>query len=152
VGLPQRSRSSPRGRLVRCEGSHRRQVGRTRVVIAGGHGTIALPLHRRLTAHGDTPVGLIRNPAQAQTVRAAGATPVVYDLEHTTVADLATHLTHADAVISAAGAGPGSGAARKDTADRPAAALLDAPATTGATVELVAGPTPVTDAVRPATT
>ncbi|MGW4679848.1 NAD(P)H-binding protein [Micromonospora taraxaci] len=95
-----------------------------RVVIAGGHGKIALLLHRRLTERGDTPVGLIRNPAQAQTVRAAGATPVVCDLEHTTVAELATHLTDADAVIFAAGAGPGSGAARKDTVDRAAAALL----------------------------
>ncbi|MGW3890080.1 NAD(P)H-binding protein [Micromonospora chokoriensis] len=95
-----------------------------RVVIAGGHGKIALLLHRRLTERGDTPVGLIRNPAQAQTVRAAGATPVVCDLENTTVAELATHLTDADAVIFAAGAGPGSGAARKDTVDRAAAALL----------------------------
>ncbi|MDG4839322.1 NAD(P)H-binding protein [Micromonospora sp. WMMD967] len=95
-----------------------------RVVIAGGHGKIALLLHRRLTERGDTPVGLIRNPAQAPTVRAAGATPVVCDLEHTTAADLATHLTDADAVIFAAGAGPGSGAARKDTVDRAAAALL----------------------------
>ncbi|MCZ7374367.1 NAD(P)H-binding protein [Micromonospora sp. WMMC250] len=95
-----------------------------RVVIAGGHGKIALLLHRRLTERGDTPLGLIRNPAQAQTVRAAGATPVVCDLEHTAVADLATHLTDADAAIFAAGAGPGSGAARKDTVDRAAAALL----------------------------
>ncbi|SCF16071.1 NAD(P)H-binding protein [Micromonospora chokoriensis] len=95
-----------------------------RVVIAGGHGKIALLLHRRLTARGDTPVGLIRNPAQAPTVRAAGAAPVVCDLEHTTVADLAAHLTDAGAVIFAAGAGPGSGAARKDTVDRAAAALL----------------------------
>ncbi|MDG4781477.1 SDR family oxidoreductase [Micromonospora sp. WMMD961] len=95
-----------------------------RVVIAGGHGKIALLLHRRLAERGDTPVGLIRNPAQAETVRAAGATPVVCDLEHTPVADLTAHLADADAVIFAAGAGPGSGAARKDTVDRAAAALL----------------------------
>ncbi|WFE99358.1 NAD(P)H-binding protein [Micromonospora sp. WMMD964] len=95
-----------------------------RVVIAGGHGKIALLLHRRLAERGDTPVGLIRNPAQTETVRAAGATPVVCDLEHTTVTALAEHLTDADAVIFAAGAGPGSGAARKDTVDRAAAALL----------------------------
>ncbi|MGC5291002.1 NAD(P)H-binding protein [Micromonospora sp. DT231] len=95
-----------------------------RVVIAGGHGKIALLLHPHLAGRGDTAVGLIRNPAQAATLRAAGATPVVCDLEHTSVTELAAHLHGADAVIFAAGAGPGSGAARKDTVDRAAAALL----------------------------
>ncbi|MET8044124.1 NAD(P)H-binding protein [Micromonospora sp. NPDC005215] len=95
-----------------------------RVVIAGGHGKIALLLQRHLTGRGDTAVGLIRNPTQAATLRAAGATPVVCDLEHTPVTDLTTHLDGVDAVIFAAGAGPGSGAARKDTVDRSAAALL----------------------------
>jgi uncharacterized protein YbjT (DUF2867 family) len=95
-----------------------------RVVIAGGHGKIALLLHRHLAGRGDTPVGLIRNPDQAAALRAAGATPIICDLEHTDVAHLAAHLDDADAVIFAAGAGPGSGAARKDTVDRAAAALL----------------------------
>ncbi|TNH31645.1 SDR family oxidoreductase [Micromonospora orduensis] len=95
-----------------------------RVVIAGGHGKIALLLERHLAERGDTAVGLIRNPAQADALRAAGATPVVCDLENTDVTDLAAHLDGADAVIFAAGAGPGSGAARKDTVDRRAAALL----------------------------
>ncbi|MFG2052268.1 NAD(P)H-binding protein [Micromonospora sp. NPDC048935] len=95
-----------------------------RVVIAGGHGKIALLVQRHLTGRGDTAVGLIRNPQQAATLRAAGATPVICDLEHTGVADLAAHLDTADAVIFAAGAGPGSGAARKDTVDRAGAALL----------------------------
>ncbi|MEV4497770.1 NAD(P)H-binding protein [Micromonospora arborensis] len=95
-----------------------------RVVIAGGHGKIALLLQRHLAGRGDTAVGLIRNPAQAATLRAAGATPVVCDLEHVDAAEVATHLADADAVVFAAGAGPGSGAARKDTVDRGAAALL----------------------------
>ncbi|WP_433123973.1 NAD(P)-binding oxidoreductase [Micromonospora sp. CA-240977] len=95
-----------------------------RVVIAGGHGKIALLAERHLAGRGDTAVGLIRNPQQAATLRAAGATPVVCDLEHATVTEVAAHLDTADAVIFAAGAGPGSGAARKDTVDRAAAALL----------------------------
>ncbi|MBM0233337.1 NAD(P)H-binding protein [Micromonospora sp. STR1_7] len=95
-----------------------------RVVIAGGHGKIALLLERHLAERGDTAVGLIRNPEQAAALRAAGAVPVVCDLEHTDVTDLAAHLDDADAVIFAAGAGPGSGAARKDTVDRAAAALF----------------------------
>ncbi|MEU8183639.1 NAD(P)H-binding protein [Micromonospora sp. NPDC049044] len=95
-----------------------------RVVIAGGHGKIALLLQRHLAGRGDTAVGLIRNPAQAAALRAAGATPVVCDLEHADATALAAHLTDADAVVFAAGAGPGSGTARKDTVDRGAAALL----------------------------
>ncbi|MGC4816267.1 SDR family oxidoreductase [Micromonospora sp. DT63] len=95
-----------------------------RVVIAGGHGKIALLLQRHLADRGDTAVGLIRNPDQADDLRAAGATAVVCDLEHVDVDEVAAHLRDADAVVFAAGAGPGSGAARKDTVDRGAAALL----------------------------
>ncbi|MBB4929321.1 nucleoside-diphosphate-sugar epimerase [Lipingzhangella halophila] len=95
-----------------------------RIVIAGGHGKIALHLERQLAARGDTPVGLIRNPDHAGDVRAAGAEPVVIDLESTTVTQLAEAVMGADAVVFAAGAGPGSGEARKETVDRDAAALL----------------------------
>jgi uncharacterized protein YbjT (DUF2867 family) len=95
-----------------------------RIVIAGGHGQIALLLSRRLSERGDSAVGLIRNPAHAAEVVAAGAEPVTADLEATDAAALAGHLAGADAVVFAAGAGPNSGAARKDTVDRGAAALL----------------------------
>jgi len=95
-----------------------------RVVIAGGHGKIALILERLLSQRGDTVLGLIRNPAHAADVEAAGAEPVVVDLEAATPADLAAHLQDADAVVFAAGAGPGSGAARKQTVDCDAAILL----------------------------
>jgi uncharacterized protein YbjT (DUF2867 family) len=95
-----------------------------RVVIAGGHGKIALRLAARLSARGDEVIGLIRNPEHGDDVRAAGATPVVRDLEAATPEQVATDLGGADAVVFAAGAGPGSGAARKDTVDRAAAALL----------------------------
>jgi uncharacterized protein YbjT (DUF2867 family) len=95
-----------------------------RVVIAGGHGKIALILERLLSERGDSVAGFIRDPEQSADLREAGAEPVVLDLESASVDDVATHLHGADAVVFAAGAGPGSGAARKDTVDRDAAILL----------------------------
>ncbi len=95
-----------------------------RVVIAGGHGKIALRLTRLLTARGDTVVGIVRNPGHVADVRAAGGTAEVLDLENATVDQVAGVLRGADAVVFAAGAGPGSGVARKDTVDRAAAVLL----------------------------
>ncbi|MFJ4680787.1 MULTISPECIES: SDR family oxidoreductase [Kitasatospora] len=94
------------------------------VVIAGGHGKIALRLSKLLSARGDTVAGLIRNPAQAGDLEEAGARPVVCDLERASVEELAGHLAGADAVVFAAGAGPDSGAARKETVDRAGAVLL----------------------------
>lgn len=95
-----------------------------RIVIAGGHGKIALILERMLVQRGDSVAGFIRNPAHAADLEAAGAEPLVVDLEHVAVDEVAAHLRGADAVVFAAGAGPGSGAARKDTVDRDAAILL----------------------------
>jgi uncharacterized protein YbjT (DUF2867 family) len=95
-----------------------------RVVIAGGHGQIALRLERLLTARGDEVVGIIRNPAHAADLEAAGAQAVVLDLENSDVDAVAEVLKGADAAVFSAGAGPGSGTARKDTVDRGAAALF----------------------------
>lgn len=95
-----------------------------RIVIAGGHGKIALLLERLLADRGDAVVGLIRNSAHVADLEAAGAEAAVVDLESASVADVAAHLRGADAVVFAAGAGPGSGAARKETVDRDAAILL----------------------------
>jgi uncharacterized protein YbjT (DUF2867 family) len=96
----------------------------TRVVIAGGHGKIALILERLLSERGDSVAGFIRNPDHAADLQAAGAEALVVDLENASVDDVAVHLQGADAVVFAAGAGPGSGAARKETVDRDAAILL----------------------------
>lgn len=93
-----------------------------RVVVAGGHGQIALLLTELLVARGDEVVGIIRNPAHASDLR--GGTPAVVDLESAAVSDVAAVLRGADAAVFAAGAGPGSGAARKDTVDRGAAVLF----------------------------
>ena len=86
-----------------------------RVVIAGGHGKIALVLARLLAERGDEVVGLIRNPAHTGDVEATGARAVVCDLEAATAGELV--------------------------------ALLDTPASIGAVLALVAGDTPVRDAV-----
>jgi uncharacterized protein YbjT (DUF2867 family) len=95
-----------------------------RVVIAGGHGKIALILERLLAQRGDTVAGFIRNPDHAADLQAGGAEALVVDLENASVDEVASHLAGADAVVFAAGAGPGSGAARKETVDRDAAILL----------------------------
>jgi nucleoside-diphosphate-sugar epimerase len=96
----------------------------TRVVIAGGHGKIALVLERLLSQRGDSVAGFIRNPAHAADLQAAAAEALVVDLENASVDEVAAQLRGADAVVFAAGAGPGSGAARKETVDRDAAILL----------------------------
>ncbi|GAA3072434.1 SDR family oxidoreductase [Streptomyces roseofulvus] len=95
-----------------------------RIVIAGGHGQIALRLERLLSAGGHEAVGLIRRPEQTEDLRAAGAEPVVLDLESASVEEVAEVLRGADAAVFAAGAGPDSGAARKETVDRAAAVLF----------------------------
>ena len=95
-----------------------------RVVIAGGHGKIALLLERLLAGRGDQAVGLIRNPAHVADVHKAGAGAVICDLEAASADDVAALLSGAAAVVFAAGAGPGSGAARKDSVDRGASVLM----------------------------
>ncbi|HET9829570.1 MAG TPA: SDR family oxidoreductase [Nocardioidaceae bacterium] len=95
-----------------------------RVVIAGGHGQIALLLEKELARRGDDPVGIVRNPDHVGDVEKAGAEAVVLDLEECDAATLAEVLHGADAVVFAAGGGPNSGAARKETVDKGAAVLL----------------------------
>ncbi|TDV50853.1 NAD(P)H-binding protein [Actinophytocola oryzae] len=95
-----------------------------KVVIAGGHGKIALRLTRLLAERGDTVVGIVRNPDHADDVEKAGADASVLDLESVSADEVAPVLEGANAVVFAAGAGPGSGAARKDSVDRGASVLL----------------------------
>jgi uncharacterized protein YbjT (DUF2867 family) len=95
------------------------------VVIAGGHGQIALRLERLLSARGDQVRGLVRNRDHFDDVRDAGAQPVLADLEDDVA--LGPVVAGADAVVFAAGAGPGSGAPRKRTMDLGGAVkLIDA--------------------------
>jgi nucleoside-diphosphate-sugar epimerase len=94
------------------------------VAIAGAHGKIGQRLTGLLVARGDTVIGLIRNPDHAADVRNRGAEPVVCDLEHATIEEVARAVGAAEAVVFAAGAGPGSGAERKLSMDRDGAIKL----------------------------
>ena len=66
--------------------------------------------------------GLIRNPQHAADLEAFGAEPVICDMEQEE--DLSRFVEDADAVVFAAGAGPGSGPERKRTVDLGAAVKL----------------------------
>ena len=95
------------------------------VVVAGGHGQIGLRLLALLAERGHRARGLIRNPDHAAELSAVGAEPVECDMER--LDDLSECCAGADAVVFAAGAGPGSGPERKRTVDYGAAVkLMDA--------------------------
>ena len=94
------------------------------VVIAGGHGAIARRLTPLLVARGDRVRALIRNPDHVDDVRGDGAEPVLVDIELAATEQIAIQITGADAVVFAAGAGPGSGPERKLTVDRDGALKL----------------------------
>ena len=95
-----------------------------KVAIAGGHGQIALLLTRLLAGRGDEVRGLIRREAHAGDVRAAGGEPVLCDIELEPVGAVARAVAGSDAVVFAAGAGPGSGPDRKWTVDYAGAVKL----------------------------
>src|SRR5215210_7198727 len=88
------------------------------VLIAGGHGKIGRRLIRLLARDGDTARALIRSEDQVADIEADGGVPVLCDLERD---ELAPHVGGADAIVFAAGAGPGSGPERKRTVDLGAA-------------------------------
>ncbi|MEN0129492.1 MAG: NAD(P)H-binding protein [Brevundimonas sp.] len=92
----------------------------TDVVIFGGHGKVALLLEPLLAARGDAVRAVIRNPDHADDVQAAGAEPVVADVERLDTAALADLLRGAGAVVWSAGAGGGS-SERTYAVDRDAA-------------------------------
>lgn len=91
------------------------------IIIAGGHGQIGLRLAALL---GPGATGLVRNPAHLADVEATGARAVLCDLERAGIDEVARVVEGASAVVFAAGAGPGSGTARKDTVDKGASVLL----------------------------
>jgi uncharacterized protein YbjT (DUF2867 family) len=94
------------------------------VLVAGGHGQVARRLLRLLADGGHSARGLIRNPDHVADLERIGASAVLCDLEHD---DLRPHIGGADAIVFAAGAGPGSGPERKRTVDLGGAVkLIDA--------------------------
>jgi nucleoside-diphosphate-sugar epimerase len=91
------------------------------VLVAGGHGQVALRLLTLLARRGHRGRGLIRNPDHVADLQAAGAEPVLCDLERD---DPRPHIGSTQAIVFAAGAGPGSGPERKRTVDLGAAVKL----------------------------
>jgi uncharacterized protein YbjT (DUF2867 family) len=91
------------------------------VVIVGGHGKVAMRLEKLLAEGGDSPRGIIRQTEQADDLEAIGAEPIVLDIENREISDA---VAGADAVVFCAGAGPGSGPARKRTVDYGGAVAL----------------------------
>jgi uncharacterized protein YbjT (DUF2867 family) len=95
-----------------------------KVLVAGAHGKTARRLVRMLTEDGHEVRGLVRKEEQMPDVEADGAEPVLVDLEEEGVEAVGRAVDGCDAVVFAAGAGPGSGAARKETMDYGGAAKL----------------------------
>ncbi|MBG6238866.1 uncharacterized protein YbjT (DUF2867 family) [Mycetocola sp. CAN_C7] len=89
----------------------------SRIVLIGGHGSIARQLTVLLVERGDEVVSIFRNPDHSAEIEALGAEPVVCDIETASASELVAAMAEADAVVFAAGAGPSSGAERKHTVD-----------------------------------
>jgi uncharacterized protein YbjT (DUF2867 family) len=100
------------------------------VVVAGGHGKVGIRLLRLLADRGHRARGLIRNPDHGPDLHEVGAEPVLCDIE--ALDDISSCCRGADAVVFAAGAGPGSGTERKRTFDHCGAVkLIEAAKTNG---------------------
>lgn len=93
-----------------------------KITIVGAHGSIAQLLHPKLIESGHSVRGLIRKEEQVETLNKMEVEPVVVDIEKTE--DISEAVGDADAVVFAAGAGPGSGKERKWSVDRDGAIKL----------------------------
>ncbi|WP_426623805.1 SDR family oxidoreductase [Leifsonia sp. McL0607] len=89
----------------------------SRVAIVGAHGKVAQQLMRVLYDDGDDFVGLVRADEHADDVYRLGGEGIVLDIEQSDSDAIAQAIAGCDAVVFTAGAGPGSGVARKRTVD-----------------------------------
>ena len=88
------------------------------VLVAGANGKTARSLVRMLVEEDHKVRGLVRKEEQLSEVKQDGAEPVLVDLEEEEVEGAVGRAVEGcDAIVFAAGAGPGSGAARKETMD-----------------------------------
>jgi uncharacterized protein YbjT (DUF2867 family) len=88
------------------------------VLVAGANGKTARSLVRMLVEEDHKVRGLVRKEEQLSEVKQNGAEPVLVDLEEEEVEGAVGRAVEGcDAIVFAAGAGPGSGAARKETMD-----------------------------------
>lgn len=89
-----------------------------KVLVAGANGKTARRIVRLLAQGGHEVRGLVRKEEQLPRVGENGAEPVLVDLEKEEAdGAVGRAVEGCDAIIFAAGAGPGSGAARKETMD-----------------------------------
>ncbi|HET7480530.1 MAG TPA: SDR family oxidoreductase [Rubrobacteraceae bacterium] len=96
-----------------------------KVLVAGAHGQVARHLVRMLAEDGHEVRGLVRKEEQLPDVESDGAEPVLCDLEKEEVeGGVGEAVEGCDAIVFAAGAGPGSGNPRKETMDYGGAAKL----------------------------
>ena len=93
-----------------------------KITVVGAHGSIAQLLYPKLIENGHSVRGIIRKEKQADSLEKMGVEPFVSDIE--TETDISDSVGNVDAVVFAAGAGPGSGKERKYTADRDGAIKL----------------------------
>ena len=99
------------------------------IFVVGGHGKIALRFERLAAQASHRVRAMVRNPDHSGDIEAAGAEPVVADIE---TDDITGVVKGADVVVFAAGAGPGSGPERKKTVDLGGAIkLIDAAVANG---------------------
>ncbi|MBA2441201.1 MAG: SDR family oxidoreductase [Rubrobacter sp.] len=91
-----------------------------KVLVAGANGKTGRQIVRLLAERGHEVRSMVRDEAQVPGQRDLGAEPVLADLE----GEVRHTAEGCDAVIFAAGGGPGSGAAKKETVDRGGAEKL----------------------------
>jgi uncharacterized protein YbjT (DUF2867 family) len=91
-----------------------------RILVAGSHGKVGRRLVALLSERGHEVVAMIRDADQADELRELGGEPLVADL----TGDVSDAPVGCDAIVFAAGAGPGSGPGPKQTVDRGGAEKL----------------------------
>jgi len=124
----------------------------TKVAIVGAHGQIGQFIINHLRAQGHEALGIVRKEEQVSRLRKLGAESLLLDIESATVDQLASGLKGVDAVIFAAGAGPGSSAERKRTVDYDGSVLLaDAAKKAGITRYVQISAIGVDDPIKPDT-
>ncbi len=79
-----------------------------RIAIVGGHGQIALKATELLISAGHEVTSVIRRPEQVTEIEGLSAQAQICDIGTADAAELAAAIAGADALVFAAGAGPGS--------------------------------------------
>ncbi len=88
-----------------------------KILVAGAAGKIGKRLTRLLVERGHDSRGMARKGEQLEELEGMGAEPFRLDLENDSDEEVSEAVRGCDAIVFTAGAGPGSGAARKETMD-----------------------------------